>query len=93
MQGEAKMSTEGTNKDDKKTTVRIHLCGAPNPFIAAILTDAIYTARLLHLQKGTDATPEEIAAEVVELWSFLTARLNKTSPATVLDVEFSKRPE
>ncbi len=87
------MSIEGTNKDDKKTIIKIHLRGAPNPFIAAMLTDAIYTARLLHLQKGTDATPGEITAEVVEFWSFLTARLHKTSPATVFDVEFSERPE
>lgn len=92
MQRKVKMSTEGTNKD-KKPKTRIHLQGTLNPLITAMLTDAIYTARLLHLQKGTDATPEEITAEVGDLWSFLLAKLQKTSPAMVLEVEFSERPE
>lgn len=65
---------------------RVHLHGQLDPFIASQLTNAIYSARLLHLQKGTNVSEEEITAEVVELWVYLISRLKATQSEGYLEI-------
>lgn len=71
---------------DSKKATRIHLHGQLDPFIASELTNAIYSARLLHLQKGNYVSEEEITSEVIELWVYLISRLKATQPDGYLEI-------
>ena len=54
---------------------RIRLVRESAPVIAAIMTNAIYTAELLYAQKGIKISRDDIITEVVALQSQLTTAL------------------
>lgn len=54
---------------------RIRLVRESAPVIAAILTNAIFTAELMYAQKGIKISRDEVAKEVVALQNDLTNAL------------------
>ncbi|HWI41913.1 MAG TPA: hypothetical protein VNX25_10540 [Verrucomicrobiae bacterium] len=49
------------------------------PVMGAILTNAFYTAELLHAQKGVNPSREDIHHEVMKAWLDITAKIVKVT--------------
>lgn len=63
-------------KSPKEVRVNIQFHQVLVPIIASTLTDAIYTNKMAHLQKGSVATEKEIMDEVFETWDRLIFNLS-----------------
>ena len=49
------------------------------PVIGAVLTNAFYTAELLHARTGTNPPREDIHHEVLKIWLELTSKIVRIS--------------
>ena len=52
-----------------------------NKLIAAILTNALFTAKLVHMQKGTGTDSQGILADVFSTWTAISQQFNKETTA------------
>jgi len=52
-----------------------------NKLIAAILTNALFTAKLVHLQKGTTTDSKGIMEDVFHTWTAISQHFHKETAA------------
>ena len=60
----------------KEQNIHIEFHGVLVPMLASHLTNAIFTNKLVHLEKGTPATEKEIENEVFEIWDAIFSKLS-----------------